>query len=345
MKIEAVSVTAAKPFISDIVLTTTFQGTIKPIKEAKISPKIGGMLLQILAKENDYVKAGQVVAKLDATDAQIGLSQAEAALTTANAGLHQAEANFDHAKIEFERAERLNATNSIAKAAFDKAVTAYKMASAQLELAKAQVNQAEIGLSSAKQHLKDTHITSPIFGIITSKIANEGERIRGMEPILEVMDISTVKLEVAASEDLITKIKQDQKVKVSLEAYPDTKFTGIIREISPIINPQSRTFNVTIYIRNAHHRIKPGMFARVKIELEKHQNVLCVPQGAVFNRGLDNYLYVIEENRARLKQVKLGIQDLEKVEITAGLAKNQEVVIRGVETLQDGAIVRVTRRQ
>jgi len=342
-KIEAISVTTAKPVISDIILTTTLQGTILPIREAKISAKVGGKILRIFAAENDFVKQGDVVAKLDPTDAGIRLSQAEAGLVTANAGLRQAETNFDLAKIEFERAQRLKETDSIAQAAFDKASTGYKMASSQVELAKAQVNQAEIAVTSARQGLEDTNITAPISGIIASKYLNEGE-MTGQSPILNIMDISTTKLEVAVSEDLITKIKRDQSVQVLLDAYPDKRWTGIIYDISPTINSQSRTFKATIYLKNPQGLLKPGMFARCRLELEKHSNVLCLSQGAVFNRGLDNYLYVVEANKAKLKQVKLGIQDLEKVEITEGLSTDDDVVIRGVENLQDGVLVKVTKK-
>ncbi|MFH1450181.1 MAG: efflux RND transporter periplasmic adaptor subunit [bacterium] len=342
-KIEAISVTTAKPAISEIILTTTLQGTILPIREAKISAKVGGKILRIFAAENDFVQQGAVVAKLDPTDAQIRLLQAEAGLNTAKAGLKQAKTNFELAKIEFERAQKLKETDSIAQAAFDKASTGYKMASSQVELANAQVNQAETAIISAKQGLGDTNITAPISGIITSKYLNEGE-MTSQSPILAIMDISTIKLEVATSSNLITKIKRDQSVQVWLGAYPDKRWTGIIYCLSPTINPQSRTFETTIYLKNPQGLLKPGMFARCRLEVEKHSNVLCLPQGAVFNRGLDNYLYVIEANKAKLKQVKLGIQDLEKVEIIEGLNMADEVVIRGVENLQDGSLVKVTKK-
>ncbi len=344
-KIEAVCVTTAKPAVSSIILTTTLQGTILPVREAKISAKTGGRILSIFVQENSPVKQGDVVAKIDPTDAQIRLSQAEAGLAAAKAGLKQAETNLDLVKMEFERAERLKESNSIAQSAFDKANTGYKMACVQLELTKAQVNQAETNVTSARQGLEDTNITTPISGIITSKCLNKGEVISQMNisaPILTVMDISTVKLEVPASEDLITKIKRNQEVDVFLDAYPKKAWTGIIHDISPIVNPQSRTFTVTIYLENPDNLLKPGMFAQAKLELEKHEQVVCVPQGAVFNRGLDNYLYIVEKNHARLKQVKLGIADLERVEITEGLNTNDEVVIRGVESLQDGSRVDVT---
>ncbi len=345
VKIEAVSVVTAKPFISDIVFSTTLLGTILPIKEADISPKMGGELVEILVKENTYVKKDQIVAKLDPTDAKLVLAQAEAGLKTAQAGLLQAEANYNNAKVEFERAKRLKETDAIADKAFDKAKTGFELASAQLEVAKAQVSQAEVGLATSKQQLEDTNITSPVDGIIASKIANEGERIRGMATILKVMNIAVVKLEVSASEDLITKIKKYKEVKVKLDAYPDKSFTGTINDISPTIDPLSRTFKVTIHIRNPHYILKPGMFARVVLELEKHKEVICIPQGAVFNRGLDNYIYIVEGNKAKLKQVKLGLQDLEKVEIVEGLLENEEVVIRGVENLQDGVLVKALNRK
>ncbi|MFH1562658.1 MAG: efflux RND transporter periplasmic adaptor subunit [Nitrospirota bacterium] len=345
-KIEAISVVTATPAISDIILTTTLQGTVLPIREAKISPKMGGKLLKIYVKENDPVQQGDVVANLDPTDAQLRLLQAEAGLSTAKAGLKQAETNLELVKIEFERAERLKETNSIAQSAFDKANTGYKMACAQLELANAQVNQAQVAVASARQGLEDTNITAPISGIITSKCLNEGEVISQMNlssPILTVMDISTVKVELAVSEDLITKIKRGSKAEVYFDAYPNKRFTGIISNIFPTVNSQSRTFSCFLHIPNPQHLIKPGMFCRVTLDLERHEGVLCIPQGAVFNRGLDNYLYVVEKNHARLKQIKLGIQDLEKMEITEGLNQDEEVVIRGVENLQDGVLVRIIR--
>jgi len=315
------------------------QGTTLPICEAKISAKIGGRLSNIFVQENSPVQQGELVAKLDPTDAQIRLEQAEAGLSTAKAGLKQAETNFELAKLEFERAQRLKESNSIAQSAYDKANTGYKMACAQLELANTQLKQADVGLTAAKQLLADTNITSPISGVITSKSINKGEMVNPTVPILTVMDISTIKVELAISEDLITKIKKGSRHKVYFDAYPKKMFTGIVSEIFPTINPQSRTFSCFLHIPNPQDLIKPGMFARVKLELEKHQNVLCVPQGAVFNRGLDNYLYVVFGNKAKLKQVKLGIQDLEKVEIIEGLTYNEEVIIRGIENLHDGVIV------
>ena len=100
-KIEAISVTTAKPAISSIILTTTLQGTILPIREAKISAKVGGKIMRIFVAENDFVKQGAVIAKIDPTDAGIRLSQAEAGLFTAKAGLKQAETNLELTKIEF----------------------------------------------------------------------------------------------------------------------------------------------------------------------------------------------------------------------------------------------------
>jgi len=301
VKIEAISVSTAMPTISSIILTTTLQGTALPIREAKISAKVDGRLLDIFVEENSFVKQGNIVAKLDPTDAQIRLLQAEVGLATAKAGLKQAETNLELAKIEFERAQRLKETNSIAQSAFDKASTGYKMACAQFELANTQIAQAETGVTAIKQQLAETNITSPISGIIASKFINKGEMVNPGVPILMVMDISTIKVELAVSEDLMTKIKRGDKTEVYFDAYPNKRFIGIISNIFPIINPHSRTFNIILHIPNPTHLIKPGMFARVKIELEKHQDVLCVPQEAVFNRGLNNYLYVVEKDRARLK--------------------------------------------
>lgn len=342
VQIGAVNVVTAMPSISDISLTTTFAGTILPIKEAEISPKIGGTLLQLLVDENDYVTRGQVVASLDPTDEELALSQAQAGLQMAQASLHQAEINYENARIEFERTEKLKASNAIAQQLVDKTTTGYKMASAQVEAAKAHLNQAEVSVSSAKQLLQETKITAPINGIITQKMANQGERIKGMVPLFKVMDISTVKLEIAISQDLITKIKKHQRVKTSVDAYPDKEFIGVIHDVSPTINPQSRTAKVTICLDNPRYLLKPGMFSRVELELEKHPDALCLPHGAVFNRGLENHLYVVEKDRVRLKQVKLGIQDMEKVEIKEGLTPDEQVVIRGVENLQDGVKVKVT---
>ncbi|MFH1963427.1 MAG: biotin/lipoyl-binding protein [bacterium] len=103
-RIEAVRVTAAKPFISDIVLSTTLQGTVLPIREAKISAKAGGRIQSIFVQENSSVQQGNVVAKIDPTDAKIRLLQAEAGLVTTKAGLKQAETSLEQAKTEFDRA-------------------------------------------------------------------------------------------------------------------------------------------------------------------------------------------------------------------------------------------------
>jgi len=107
VKVNPISVVACQPFIADIVLSTTLTGTIKAGKEAAINSKIPGKISNILVKEGDFVKKGQIVVRLDSTDIEIGLKQAEAGLATAKAGLLSQEANYKNSKREFERMEKI----------------------------------------------------------------------------------------------------------------------------------------------------------------------------------------------------------------------------------------------
>ena len=352
------------------------------MEESKISSKVPGKVTNIYVKEGDFVSTGQIILTLDRTDLNTQFKQAQAGVLVAEAGLakvlagsrienieqaksalNQAKANLVNAKSNLDRMEELYEQQVITKQALEGNQTQYKVAKEtyktaeqqlkmlttgatkeDINISRAQVRQARTAMDTAKQQLNNTTITSPFSGVIAQKLVNYGEVINPSAPLFILVQMGTVKVRVDISETLIRYFSTGKNAKIKLDAYPDLNFEGTVRNISPVINQQSRTFWVDVFINNPKHLIKPGMFARLTFDIETHPNVLTAPLETVFNKGEDKYVYIIKNNIANLSpKLKIGITTNNEIEILEGVKTGDELVTRGIQNLVDKAKVRVIR--
>lgn len=379
---QIISVKITKVKLSGITSHTTQIGTVKALEEAKISSKVSGKISKIYVQEGNFVSEGQTLILLDQTDLTAQLRQAQAGLVVtenglakvlagsrieaieqARANLNQAKANLANNKANLERMEELYNQQVITKQTLESTQTQYKVAfetvktaSEQLRMlkrgatkediniSKSQVQQAKAGVNLVKQQLDNTLIRSPFSGIISQKFVNSGEVINPSAPLFTLVQMGTVKIRVDISETLLKYFTTGESAKIKLDAYPDLTFDGIIKNISPVVNPQARTFWAEVFINNPNYLIKPGMFAKITFDIETHFNVLTVPLEAVFNKGEHKYVYIVKNNIVNLSpSLKCGITTNSEVEIIEGLKINDEIVIRGMENLVDKAKVKVIR--
>ena len=375
-----IQVTAAK--LSLITSNTTQVGTVKAFEESKVSSKVSGKVVKIYVQEGDPVGRGRTLCVLDQMDLSAQLNQANAGLGVAKAGLNkvvagsreenieqaksgvrQAKANFENAKVNFDRTYELYKKSVIPKQSYDTAETQYKVSKESLRtaqeqlkmlksgatkedilLSKAQVNQARSNVDVVRQQLNNTYVTSPFSGVVAQKLVNLGEVISPTTPLFNIVQMDTVRIRVDLAESLIKYFSKGKESKIKLDAYPDKIFTGTIGNISPIVNVQSRTFWVEIFVSNPQHVIKPGMFARVTFNLETHAKVLTVPLESVINKGESKYVYIVKDNIASLSpRLNTGITTNSQVEILYGLKEGDQVAIKGIENLVDKAKVKVIK--
>jgi len=181
-------------------------------------------------------------------------------------------------------------------------------------------------------------ITSPISGVVGMLFLDPGAMVSPQISVAMIANMDAVKVEIAVVEKDISHIKKGQKAKIRVDAYPDEIFTGILEELSPVINPMSRTAKCEIHIKNPGHRLRPGMYAKVSLIIDEHKDVIVVPQKAVLERNGEKLVFLSEgDSLARERKVEIGFDDEEKFEIVSGLKEGEAIIVLGNYGLIDGA--------
>jgi macrolide-specific efflux system membrane fusion protein len=313
---------AATPnYITGIVRTGTVEksvsasGTIQPLNEYDLSSSSGGKVTEIDVKVGDSVKAGQVLAKLDP-------SQAQEQLDTAEANLIQAQTKVDQ-----------GGSNS-----------------ANLESAQLQLSAAQIAYNSAEAALADTTIKAPAAGIITaingqanlssssSQSSSNGSGSQGSSALITMIGTSdTMQVVVPVNQVDIGKVSVGQSANITLDAYQGQTFSGKVTQVSPTGTSQSgvTTFDVTINVTNENNEMKSGMSANVTIIIAQKQNVLTIPSSAVHTNGSTETVSLLKSGSTTpvTQTIQTGLDDGKNVEVTQGLQAGERVVI-GIRSTQ-----------
>ncbi len=188
---------------------------------------------------------------------------------------------------------------------------------------------------------KPAKITSPISGIVGMLFLDKGAMVSPQIPLAMIADINKVKVKIQIIEKELSKVHKGQPAVITVDAYPDKKFNGKLLQISPFVNPMTKTAEGEIVVPNQGHLLKPGMFARVELIIEEHKDVLVVPNKAVIEQEGREIVFVIDGNIAKLKEVETGFKDESKTEIISGLEQGESVIILGNYGLRDGAKIKI----
>lgn len=374
----AVSVEAAVK--KSISATVNLNGKLKPIQEINITPKLPGKVNNIYFDIGQSVKAGDVLFTLEDNDIRSQLKQAQAGLEMANSGLAKAtggaaelqklqlkaaltsaEISYNDVKLAFERTKQLYESGAVSKAILEQSESQYKLAEQQynsaksnyeititktnpenIASAKAQVNQAAAALELVNSQLDNTVIKSPINGVIAARGIDVGELVGSNSIAMSVIDLSSVLIDINATEDMINKIQLGDKAEVTIKSVGDSKFAGEIINISPTIDAKTQSYPVRIKIENEDGILKGGMFAEIKFALDKAEDTLAIPLSAVVNEGDKRFVYVLRDDIAEKREVTTGLFDDELIVIVKGLSENDAVIIKGQELVIDGSKVIAT---
>ena len=184
-------------------------------------------------------------------------------------------------------------------------------------------------------------VTSPLDGVLTRYFIDLGEAVTPATPVCEVADLSPVKVVVMVPEKDLPRVKIGQLARFTLDSYPGETFTGKITRISEALNLGSRSAEVEIYSENPRQKLKPGMFAKVEVVLDIHQNAVTVPREAVAELGGTYYAFVIKSRTAQRRDLQIGIIKPDLLEILAGLAPAETLVTLGWHNLTEGSKVEI----
>src|SRR5262245_53296457 len=301
-----------------------------------VVPKTAGRLEEITVKLGDRVNRGQRIAKIEDEEILEQVRQAEAAFEVAKATIRQREADLSLAKTNAERSRNLFQRQLLPQQTLDDAEAKYQSAQAALDLARAQNTQSQSRLDELRINQQNTIITSPVNGFVARRAADPGAFVSQNAPIVDVVDITRVRLVANIIEKDLKQIGVGDIASVEVDAFPGENFMGRIARVSPVLDPSTRTAPIEVEISNDQYRLKPGMYARVGIVTESHANALVVPTNSVVDANGTRGVYLSVNNVAAFHPVKIGIEGNERTEILDGVSEGDRVVTTGAAGLRNG---------
>jgi RND family efflux transporter MFP subunit len=322
----------------DMIDTITVVGNLVGAATVDAVPRGQGRLEAVYVKLGDPVHRGQAIAKIEDREVVEQIKQAEATFNVAQATIRQRQADLKLAQNNMERSKSLFERDLLPRQTFDDTDARYQAAQAQLELSMAQMEQTRSRLDELKITLSNTVITAPVDGFIGKRTLDPGASVGANTSFISVVDIRTVRLVINVVEKDLRRIHQGTSVEVEVDAYPGENFNGRVARLAPILDPATRTAQVEIEIPNSTYRLKPGMYARARFTVEKHDNALVVPTAAVVDiQGkLGLWLPADEGDNPVFSPVTLGIEQQEFTEVISGVKEGQRIITTGAAALRPG---------
>lgn len=332
----------------DIKATVTATGTMNAVVTVLVGTQVSGTIKTLYVDFNSPVKKGQILAQIDPATFQAQVEQASANVLLAKANVQKSEAALVDAKRTMERNRVLFARNFIARSDFDTAETNHQSAAAQLSASKAQVGQAKAALDFADTNLRYAKIVSPVDGTVISRNVDVGQTVAAsfQTPTLFniAQDLTKMQIDTNVDEADIGKIKVDQPVEFTVDAYADITFKGKVSEVrsAPTTVQNVVTYDVVVKVDNPDLKLKPGMTANVSIILADKKGILRIPNAALRFRPAEKGtergkgalaqkgpgVWVLENKRPKRTDIATGISDGNYTEIISGdLKEGIDVIV------------------
>jgi HlyD family secretion protein len=352
----------------DLDAKVTATGTVNAVTTVLIGTQVSGTINALYVDFNSPVIKGQLLAQIDPATIQAQVDQAVASLLSAEANLKKAQASLLDARRTYERNKQLMAKNFIAQSDLDTSETNSQAADAQLDSAKAQVLQGRAALSQAQTNLRYTRIVSPVNGTVISRSIDVGQTVAAsfQTPTLFTIaqDLTKMQIDTSVDEADIGKVKVNQDVQFTVDAYPDINFTGKVSEIrnAPTTVQNVVTYDVIVQVNNAELKLKPGMTANVSIITDSRKGVLFVPNSALRFRpqaqgdGSTNApkkratgnkgpaIWILENKKPKQVKITVGISDGSFTEVVSTeLREGQEIIVSMVGQNNDNQSSRSPR--
>jgi len=316
-------------------------GNVEAMEQVKLFSKVPGRLEALRARQGDTVKVYQVIAMIERRAVEAQVETSRAGIKVAEAGLSAAEAGFENATTNARRLRALFKKGSCTQQQLDGAETAYRSALAQRDLARAQISQLEAVLRQAQIQLDECTIRSPMNGVVVNDFDHtRGEMIAPQVPVLEIADMSKVRVAVQVSETELASVSEGQAALVKVARFPGREFKGKVWRVSPVVDRRSRTAKVEMLVENpeskGEYALKPGMFARATIVTAESRNALVVPERSVQHQAGKAFVFVANGGHARKVPVEVGLVSAGEAVVAKGLKGGELVIAEGAGGLDDG---------
>ncbi len=341
-------------------------GSFTADEEVVVSAQAPGELSQLNVDFGSFVQAGQIIATIDQRDAKLKIEQAEATLkqtlarlgmpssekdgatfdAAQNADVKVAKAQLDWTKMDLERAARLVENGDVSRSIFDQAQTQNNLAQARHQAALDAVNQQlavveqqRSALNMAKKSLADTIVRAPISGAVKEKHTARGAYLPVNGRIVTLVKINPLRLRAEIPESSTAAVRTGQQMTLTVDAFPNRKFSGRIVRIGPSLNEQTRALTVEAQVANPGNLLRPGMFAKSSLITAPNAPAVLVPSKAVVTIAGLSKVFVIENGKAVEKIVKTGVTDGDLIEIKEGVTSGATLATSNLDRLQTGSAV------
>ena len=306
-------VEASKVAVVNLPQSLAAVGSLRSDETVILRPEVAGRVSRIGFKEGERVTQGQVLVKLDDSVQQ--------------ADLDKARANLSLTRTKFERSNDLIKQGFLSTQARDEAENQYKVAAAEAELMKARIDK--------------TTIRAPFSGTIGLRSVSVGDYVKEGQDLVNLESLDPLKVDFRVPELALSQLRDGQTLQITLDAIPDKTYDGRVIAINPLIDANGRAVVIRAQVPNKDGKLRPGMFARVRLFTSGSKDTLVVPEESLFPVGDDKFVYKVVDGKAARQKVEIGARREGRVEIVTGLGANDVVVTAGVIKLREGAPVTI----
>lgn len=327
-------------------------GYVVARRQANVSSKVTGRVLEVLIEEGMTVTKGQIVARLDDVNARKSFDVTSAEMDAAKAQVAEVRARLTEAKLNFDRNNTLVQKQLVSQSAFDLAKANYESLRAQLNNREEIVKVNEKLIAQQKQNLDDYILRAPFAGVVIAKTSQPGEMISPISAgsgftrtgICTLVDMTSLEIEVDVNESYIQRVHSGQLAEAVLEAYPEWKIPAKVAAIIPTADRQKATVKVRVAFQNLDPRILPDMGVKVSflnpepVEKQKPKESLGirVPTTAVRSNNENKFVYVVKDGVVQERKVKLNASYGSDVYISEGLSAGEDFVVEISPQLKNG---------
>lgn len=328
-------------------------GYVVPQRRAAVASKATGRLVELKVKEGDAVKKGEIIARLESADVGAALNRFQANLHMAEFARAQAEAELREATLLYKRRKALLDEELIPKAEFDAAEARFQRARATVSSAEAGVRAAEAGIRGAQVEVDSTFIRAPFDGTVLTRNAEVGEVVApfgsatsAKAAVVTIADMGSLQVEVDVSESNLEKIRNGQRCEITLDAFPQARYEGVVDTIVPTADRAKATVLTKVRFKNRDNRVLPEMSAKVAFlsdppsETGRKESPAVEP-AAVVQRGEKKVAFRLRGNRVEEVPVELGEPAGNRIEIKKGLSPGDRVVLNPSKKLAAGDQVEI----
>jgi len=315
--------------LGEVTSGPTLSGDLMPERDATVRAQVGGSVLQTYAEQGQRVRAGQLLAQVDAS----GLQDA---FLSARAGVTSARNNADVANRELERSQKLLAAGAIAEQAMEQTRRAAIAANAALSDARAR-------LANAQKQVGNTRITAPFSGVVSERQVSAGDVVQPGGAMFTVVDPSSMRLEASIPADQLTEVHIGVPVSFTVNGYPGRAFTGRVTRINPTADPATRQVRLIATIPNTSGTLVGGLFATGRLASESKSGLIA-PVSAIDQRSTVPAVMRIKQGKVERVPVQLGLRDdgAEKIQITSGVQAGDTLLLGAAQGISSGTVVKVS---